>query len=295
MTHVLVVDDEIGIRNLLSEILEDQGYGVFTACDAQSAREQLKAVHIDLILLDIWMPDTDGITLLKELVSTRVLNCPVIMMSGHGTIETAMEAMRYGAMGFLEKPIGMKQLMQTLERVLEDWKSVNHADLSDVVRYPRLVGNVQHAPTTEPSVPATPVEPRIHEQPASGPSSSVKKLKDVFVVSTGEPSASVQRHFPLIEIPELGIVLNYNQPYRELIKDIERAYFSRVLAMYHGQVVDVSNHTQLERTHVYRKLKSLGLEPSLFSRESGLKEKDLPVYGSLEMPETPLRRRQPNK
>ena len=112
MARVLVVDDEIGIRDLLSEILSDEGYEVETAEDAASARRLVEREGFDLILLDIWMPDTDGVTLLKEWASRRQLvNCPVIMMSGHATIDTAVEATRFGALNFLEKPITMQKLL----------------------------------------------------------------------------------------------------------------------------------------------------------------------------------------
>ena len=108
MSKILIVDDEIGIRELLSEILEDEGYGVLLAENAEQARKLVSHQdEINLILLDIWMPDTDGITLLKEWVNSpqKTLIPPVIMMSGHGTIDTAVEATKIGAISFLEKPI----------------------------------------------------------------------------------------------------------------------------------------------------------------------------------------------
>ncbi len=119
MTNILVVDDEIGIRELLSEILNDEGYAVATAENAAAARDMLAKEAFDLILLDIWMPDTDGVTLLKEWASKKQLTCPVIMMSGHGTIETAVEATKYGALDFLEKPISMKKLLDSVQHGLE--------------------------------------------------------------------------------------------------------------------------------------------------------------------------------
>ncbi|MGC2047754.1 MAG: response regulator, partial [Gallionella sp.] len=102
---ILVVDDEIGIRELLSEILFDEGYQVDVAENAEQARAYRNEHEPDLVLLDIWMPETDGITLLKEWVEQDLLTMPVVMMSGHGTIETAVEATRIGAVDFLEKPI----------------------------------------------------------------------------------------------------------------------------------------------------------------------------------------------
>jgi two-component system nitrogen regulation response regulator NtrX len=115
---ILVVDDEPDIRELLQEILEDEGYQVHAAENAAAAR-RLRAEHKpDLILLDIWMPDEDGITLLKDWLRDDGL-CPVIMMSGHATVETAVEATRLGAYDFLEKPLSLAKLLVTVERALE--------------------------------------------------------------------------------------------------------------------------------------------------------------------------------
>ncbi|MDP2809163.1 MAG: response regulator [Rhodocyclaceae bacterium] len=119
MAQILVVDDEIGIRELLSEILRDEGHDVRLAENATAARAAREAARPDLVLLDIWMPDTDGITLLKEWGAHGLLTMPVVMMSGHGTIDTAVEATRIGAADFLEKPIGMQRLMAAIDRALE--------------------------------------------------------------------------------------------------------------------------------------------------------------------------------
>lgn len=113
--HVLVVDDEIGIRELLREILQDEGYHVRLAENAAQARGWRQQERPDLVLLDIWMPDCDGITLLKEWRNGGLLTMPVIMMSGHGTIDTAVEATRIGAFDFLEKPIALQKLLKTVE------------------------------------------------------------------------------------------------------------------------------------------------------------------------------------
>ena len=117
--HILVIDDEPDIRDLVKDILEDEGYDVITAENAASAREARRARRPDLILLDIWMPDMDGISLLKEWSEGEQLPCPVIMISGHGTVETAVEATRLGAYDFLEKPLSMAKLLLTVERALE--------------------------------------------------------------------------------------------------------------------------------------------------------------------------------
>jgi DNA-binding NtrC family response regulator len=117
--EILVVDDEIGIRELLSEILFDEGYQVHLAENAQQAREFRMNKIPDLVLLDIWMPDTDGLSLLKEWVAQDLLTMPVVMMSGHGTIETALEATRIGAADFLEKPIALQKLLKTVATVMQ--------------------------------------------------------------------------------------------------------------------------------------------------------------------------------
>src|SRR4051812_28635101 len=119
MAHILVVDDEVGIRELLSEILADEGHQVSVADSAGDARRQRERQRPDLVLLDIWMPDTDGITLLKEWAANGQLTMPVVIMSGHGTIETAVEATRIGAFDFLEKPIGLQKLLSTVTRALK--------------------------------------------------------------------------------------------------------------------------------------------------------------------------------
>ncbi|MCX7898374.1 MAG: response regulator [Rhodocyclaceae bacterium] len=119
MALILVIDDEIGIRELLSEILRDEGYDVATAENAAAARAFRNAQRPDLVLLDIWMPDADGVTLLKEWAAMGQLTMPVIMMSGHATIETAVEATKIGAIGFLEKPIGMQKLLTSIRSALE--------------------------------------------------------------------------------------------------------------------------------------------------------------------------------
>jgi two-component system, NtrC family, nitrogen regulation response regulator NtrX len=120
MAQILVVDDEVGIRELLSEILSDEGHGVILAESAAAARRQREANRPDLVLLDIWMPDTDGITLLKEWAGSGQLTMPVVMMSGHGTIETAVEATRIGALDYLEKPIALQRLLATVKRALRN-------------------------------------------------------------------------------------------------------------------------------------------------------------------------------
>ncbi len=117
--NILVVDDEPDIRELIRDILEDEGYAVATAADAREAREVRRAVRPDAILLDVWMPDTDGVSLLREWNEAGGLPCPVVMMSGHANIETAVEATRLGAYDFIEKPLSMAKLLLIIGRALE--------------------------------------------------------------------------------------------------------------------------------------------------------------------------------
>jgi len=140
-THILVVDDEPDIRNLVQEILEDEGFSVSTADGGDAARSQCRSRRPDLVLLDIWMPDVDGITLLKEWSEHDVLPFPVIVMSGHGTVETAVEATRLGAYDFLEKPLSLAKLLLTVERALE----------TDKLRKENVGLREQAAPLLEPS------------------------------------------------------------------------------------------------------------------------------------------------
>ena len=120
--HILVVDDEPDIRNLVKEILEDEGFEVSVADSGESARQARRMRRPDLILLDIWMDDVDGITLLREWSEGGNLPCPVIIMSGHATVETAVEATRLGAYDFIEKPISLAKLLLVVNRALESDK-----------------------------------------------------------------------------------------------------------------------------------------------------------------------------
>ena len=120
--HILVVDDEADIRTLLKEILSEEGYEVDVAANAVQARASRARQTPDLVLLDIWMPDVDGITLLREWSASTTNGCPVVMMSGHGTVETAVEATRLGAFDFVEKPLSLAKLLRTVERALDAGK-----------------------------------------------------------------------------------------------------------------------------------------------------------------------------
>jgi len=127
-TKILVIDDEKDIRDSLKDILNDEGYKIFLAANASEAKEKKLSEKIDLILLDIWMPDIDGLSLLKEWAGNNEINCPVIMMSGHGTIDTAIEATKIGATDFLEKPISLQKLLKTITSSLKNASIIKKID-----------------------------------------------------------------------------------------------------------------------------------------------------------------------
>lgn len=193
--HILVVDDEPDIRTLVKEILEDEDYTVTIAEDGASARKALRDRRPDLVLLDIWMPDMDGISLLKEWSDGEGLPCPVIMMSGHGTVETAVEATRLGAYDFLEKPLSLAKLLLTVERALE----VDKLQQENI----GLRRHTQHV--VEPTGRSAVIQ-RLREQ--------VKRIAqhDTWVLITGEPgsgretfarylhSQSVRRDRPFVDV-----------------------------------------------------------------------------------------------
>ena len=141
--HILVVDDEVGIRELLSEILTDEGYDVHLAENAEAARAFRAQRRPDLVLLDIWMPDTDGVTLLKEWGAGGQLNMPVVMMSGHGTIDTAVEATKLGAVDFLEKPVALAKLIDAVNKAIKRGvaqpRRLPSMDLSGLGRSPHVL------------------------------------------------------------------------------------------------------------------------------------------------------------
>ena len=221
MARILVVDDEVGIRELLSEILYDEGHTVELAENAAEARAARLRMRPDLVLLDIWMPDTDGVSLLKEWGSQGLLDMPVIMMSGHATIDTAVEATRIGAMDFLEKPITLQRLLKTIEAGLSRGRA--------------------------PSYPAA-------AAPALAP--VVVPLEDELDPPSAMPAAEAQ---PQQNNGQLGNI-SLDQPLREARDAFERIYFEYHLVRENHSMTRVSERTGLERTHLYRKLKQLGIE-----------------------------------
>lgn len=234
MAVILVVDDEIGIRELLSEILSDEGYGVILAENASSARSAMTQ-HPDLVLLDIWMPDNDGVSLLKEWNATGQLNVPVIMMSGHATLDTAVEATKFGAVDFLEKPIALSRLISSVKEALA--KSPREPKIGAAARpqYTRAEpAPVRSAPQAP--IPATPAP--VQSQDKSG-GSSVSQLLDQ---------------------------IDFCAPLREARDQFERIYFLNLLKRENNSITRVASFAGLERTHLYRKLKQLGIEVGKIGR-----------------------------
>ncbi|MES2229246.1 MAG: response regulator [Pseudomonadota bacterium] len=231
MATILVVDDELGIRALLSEILADEGHTVELAEDAAQARACRERLRPDLVLLDIWMPDVDGITLLKEWGATSMLTMPVIMMSGHGTIDTAVEAIKYGAMAFLEKPITLQKLLRAVEQ-----------GLAKPASRPPGAANAGHAHAAE------------------------SRLTIEAAMTGGSPMLAT---LPLMLGPQSEQSFDLDRPLREARDAFEKSYFEFHLAQENGSMTRVAEKTGLERTHLYRKLKQLGVDLSRNKRGNG--------------------------
>ncbi len=219
MANILVVDDELGIRDLLFEILNDEGHAVEVAENAAQARLARQAARPDLVLLDIWMPDTDGVTLLKEWAGAGLLNMPVIMMSGHATIDTAVEATRIGAQAFLEKPITMQKLLKAVEQGLA-------------------------------------------RKPVAAP-----VMKGV-IAPVGKDLPGALAAPQTVVLPPTHQSFDLELPLREARDAFERAYFEYHLAQENGSMTRVADKTGLERTHLYRKLKQLGVDLSKTKKAS---------------------------
>ncbi len=141
--HILIVDDEPDIRNLISEILSDEGYFVTTAANGEEANQQLLRKQPHLILLDIWMPDIDGISLMKEWNEKNMVTAPIVMMSGHGTVETAVEATRLGAKDFIEKPLSLAKLLQTVSETLANSEQTIDKGSKASITITEPIGNSQ--------------------------------------------------------------------------------------------------------------------------------------------------------
>ncbi|AIO33347.1 response regulator transcription factor EsaR [Burkholderia pseudomultivorans] len=223
MATILVVDDEMGIRELLSEILSDEGHVVEAAENAQAAREYRLNQAPDLVLLDIWMPDTDGVTLLKEWAAQGLLTMPVIMMSGHATIDTAVEATKIGALDFLEKPIALQKLLKAVEHGLARG--------------------------------AAPVSANAAAKAGAGQAAGPASVASAAALPTlGDDVAAA------LGLAGQTAAIPFDIPLREARDAFERAYFEYHLARENGSMTRVAEKTGLERTHLYRKLKQLGVE-----------------------------------
>ncbi|OWF66730.1 two-component system response regulator [Polynucleobacter hirudinilacicola] len=221
MASILVVDDEMGIRELLNEILTDEGHTVYAAESAIQARTIREQMRPDLVLLDIWMPDTDGITLLKEWSKTGQLTMPVVMMSGHATIDTAVEATRIGALNFLEKPIALQKLLKTVSKALESSPKYVEPEVERAVQ-----SSTNQAVAPKPAV----------SEPAPAP-------------QEGEFISGIAKTY-------------FDLPLREARDLFEKAYFEHQMQIMGGSMTKISEYTGLERTHLYRKLKALGIDTS---------------------------------
>ena len=121
---ILVVDDEDGVRESVREVLADEGYRVLATADGTRVLEMIKQERPELVLLDIWMPQVDGIGLLKEIKSQEP-DMNVIMVSGHGNIHTAVTATKFGAFDFIEKPVSLDGLLLTVQRALGEMPAVH--------------------------------------------------------------------------------------------------------------------------------------------------------------------------
>lgn len=224
MANILVVDDELGIRDLLSEILNDEGHSVDLAENATQARAARAGNIYDLVLLDIWMPDTDGVSLLKEWATAGTLTMPVIMMSGHATIDTAVEATRIGAFSFLEKPITLQKLLKAVEQAL--------ARSAAQAAPPPAAAVASAAPVH------MPMDATLAQLPA-GPPAAMPGM---------DAGPHAHQGFDL------------DRPLREARDGFEKAYFEFHLAREGGSMTRVAEKTGLERTHLYRKLRQLGVD-----------------------------------
>ena len=242
MAEILIVDDEIGVRELLTEVLQDEGHSVTLAANGAEAREQMKRPSIEVVLLDIWMPDTDGITLLKEWMSAG-FQIPVIVMSGHATIDTAVEATKIGAYDYLEKPITLSKLTNTIKNATE---KTPMGTLFDSQSEQQIVG------VSQKGVDAT--DKRIASKKGSAQKLQVQKV----VIS--EDTEEVKEATALTEARNDLSMINLDSPLREARDSFERIYLSYQLAKLQGSMTRLAERSGLERTHLYRKIRQLGME-----------------------------------
>ena len=210
MAEILIVDDEIGVRELLTEVLQDEGHSVILAANGAEAREQTKRSSIEVILLDIWMPDTDGITLLKEWMSAG-FRVPVIVMSGHATIDTAVEATKMGAYDYLEKPITLSKLTNTIKNATEK------------VPISSLISSQNASSVYQKNLVVT-------DKPFLTKKAGLQKLHMQKLVVTEDEKQ--RKNSALSEAKKELSMINLDSPLREARDSFERIYLSYQLANY---------------------------------------------------------------
>ena len=278
MANILVVDDELGIRDLLFEILNDEGHTVELAENAAQARQARQLNRPDLVLLDIWMPDTDGVSLLKEWSAHGLLNMPVIMMSGHATIDTAVEATRIGALAFLEKPITLQKLLKAVEQALQKKPAPAHAQSAAASSASFSANALPGSGTLYPPG-QNPLRAHASGSLAarSGSVSGSPQSNMVHGVQQGSGFSNDGHSYGMDTGAQMGAmhlsatqqVFELDQPLREARDAFEKAYFEFHLVQEGGSMTRVAEKTGLERTHLYRKLKQLGVDLSKTKRSLG--------------------------
>jgi len=249
MATILVVDDEVGIRALLSEILTDEGHAIEMAENAAQARAVRERLRPDLVLLDIWMPDVDGISLLKEWGASGLLTMPVVMMSGHGTIDTAVEATKFGAMAFLEKPITLQKLLRAVDQALAKPSSPPARTSGSAAPPNALAPSLASAPPMHGGLLGALRNPAAHHAGHAD-----------FGYATASESVAALQMAALPIGPQSQQSFELDRPLREARDAFEKSYFEFHLAKENGSMTRVAEKTGLERTHLYRKLKQLGVD-----------------------------------
>jgi DNA-binding NtrC family response regulator len=298
MAKILVVDDEMGIRELLSEILDDEGHEILLAENAATARLAYARPGIDLVLLDIWMPDTDGMTLLREWTTLQSLHCPVIMMSGHASVDTALEAQNLGASGFLEKPITLHKLLATVHKALHRAATAQHSSPTVVSPAPAAAtatpldeANTFAAPALADAGVGASVGTGTAATSAAGTlayadhaHATVNRVDSLNPPDThaSQNSAAlnidlragfdathshetVGMHSPPKAVNAWQYALaqvSLDTDLHALRETVERIYFNYILESEQWGMTRVAERAGLERTHLYRKLKQLNIELS---------------------------------
>ncbi len=253
MAEILIVDDEIGVRELLTEVLQDEGHSITLATNGAEARSARSSLKLDLVLLDIWMPDTDGITLLKEWVSSGQTDTPVIVMSGHATIDTAVEATRIGAFDYLEKPITLTKLLKTIEKATVKQELKVKPFNSDYVDTKKTTPYKQTITKSRDSISRSHQGSQVENYKSSDQSKVVSDQSTTTVALTKE-------HIALTEAKNALENIDLDLPLRQARDSFERIYLSYQLAKLQGSMTRLAQRSGLERTHLYRKIRQLGME-----------------------------------